>query len=175
MKALKVEIKQWRKELGEERRQRIKLEKALSELEAKVTEPNKTLTPSTRATDTSNSSVLGSLPVAMSAEPTLPNSSEEECTICAEPIANYEPEYFDGVELNPACDDCKPPLVTVVDVVTKNKFETLDDINDNNEIPAQHHPEPRLECESSNQASSSSAVVCSHLFLKQLFSRNNPM
>ena len=44
VKALKVEIKQWRKELCEERRQRIKLEKALSELEAKATEPNKTLT-----------------------------------------------------------------------------------------------------------------------------------
>ena len=65
--------------------------------------------------------------------------------------------------------------VTVVDVVTKNKFETLGDNNENHESPAQHHPEPRLECESSNQASSSSAVVCSHLFLKQLFSRNNPM
>ena len=109
-KALKVEIKHWRKELGEERRQRIKLEKGLSELEAKVSESNKTLIPSSRSTDTSNSSVLGSLPVATSAEPAMPNPSEEECTICAEPIQNYEPEYFDGIEMNPACDACKSPF-----------------------------------------------------------------
>ena len=108
-KALKVEIKHWRKELGEERRQRIKLEKGLSELEAKVSESNKTLIPSTRS-NTSNSSVLGSLPVATSAEPAMPNPSEEECTICAEPIQNYEPEYFDGIEMNPACDACKSPF-----------------------------------------------------------------
>ena len=63
--------------------------------------------------------------------------------------------------MNPACDDCKPPPVTVVDVVTKNKFETLGDNNENHESPAQHHPEPRLECESSNQASSSSVVTAS--------------
>ena len=37
-KALKVEIKHWRKELGEERRQKMKLEKALSEMEAKLLE-----------------------------------------------------------------------------------------------------------------------------------------
>jgi hypothetical protein len=175
VKALKVEIKLWRKELGEERRQKINLEKALSELEAKVTEPNKTLTPSTRSADNSNSSSLGSFAVAMSPEPCIPNSSQEDCTICAEPIQNYEPEYFNGIEMNPACDDSKPPTggiriqseelfngttaVTVVDAVTKNKFETLGDINDNNETPAQHLPEPRLECESSNQASSSSAVT----------------
>ena len=177
VKALKVEIKLWRKELGEERRQKINLEKALSELEAKVTEPNKTLTPSTRSADNSNSSSLGSFAVAMSPEPCIPNSSQEDCTICAEPIQNYEPEYFNGIEMNPACDDCKPPIgeirvqsedlfngttaVTVVDVITKNKFETLGDINDNNETPAQHLPEPRLECESSNQASSSSAATAS--------------
>ena len=37
------------------------------------------------------------------------SNTEEDCTICAEPIKNYEPEYFDGVEMNPACDNCKSP------------------------------------------------------------------
>jgi DNA repair exonuclease SbcCD ATPase subunit len=39
----------------------------------------------------------------------------------------------------------------IVDVVTNNRFETLVDINDNNENQAQHHPELRLECKSSDQ------------------------
>ena len=38
VKALKVEIKEWRKELGNERRQKIKLENALSDLKAKINE-----------------------------------------------------------------------------------------------------------------------------------------
>jgi hypothetical protein len=32
---------------------------------------------------------------------------EIECTICGEPINIYEPEYFNEVEINPACDNCK--------------------------------------------------------------------
>ena len=40
---------------------------------------------------------------------------------------------------------------TIVDVETKNRFESLVDINDNNENLAHHHPEPRLECVSLNQ------------------------
>ena len=32
-----------------------------------------------------------------------------ECTICADPIPNYEPSLFNGVEINPACDLCNPP------------------------------------------------------------------
>ena len=32
-----------------------------------------------------------------------------ECTVCAEPIDRYEPEYFNGVEMNPACNSCKTP------------------------------------------------------------------
>ena len=39
-------------------------------------------------------------------EPTLPNDSERiDCTVCAEPILNYEPEYFNAIEMNPACDN----------------------------------------------------------------------
>ena len=37
---------------------------------------------------------------------TFPNNTIE-CTICAEPILNYEPTLFNGIEMNPACDICK--------------------------------------------------------------------
>ena len=40
---------------------------------------------------------------------------------------------------------------TFVDVEVKNRFESLVDINDNNKNLAHHHPEPRLECFSSEQ------------------------
>ena len=118
VKALKVEIKQWRKELGEERKQKIKLENALAELEANLTESKETqqssfttkgiLTSSTRSSDSSS---LCTLTVMMSADHCLSSNPEEDCTICAEPIKNYEPEYFDGVEMNPACDNCKSPAL----------------------------------------------------------------
>ena len=39
-------------------------------------------------------------------EPNLLDNSVD-CTICAEPINKYEPEYFNGVEMNAACDSCK--------------------------------------------------------------------
>ena len=39
----------------------------------------------------------------------------------------------------------------IVNVVTNNRFETLLDVNDNNEDQAQHNPESSLECESSGQ------------------------
>ena len=44
----------------------------------------------------------------------------------------------------------------IVDVETNNRFETLVDINDHNGNQAQHHPVPRLECESSDQKYTSS-------------------
>ena len=48
----------------------------------------------------------------------------------------------------------------IVDVVTNNMFETLVDINDNNENQDQHHPLPRLECESSHQKYTMSGASC---------------
>ena len=36
-------------------------------------------------------------------------TSSEVCTICAEEIPNYIPKYFNGIEINPSCDDCQDP------------------------------------------------------------------
>ena len=33
--------------------------------------------------------------------------SNETCTICSMDIPNYEPEFFQDVEINPACEECK--------------------------------------------------------------------
>ena len=44
---------------------------------------------------------------------TITNAVEEiiECTICAEPILEFVPDYFMGLDMNPACDGCKSPTV----------------------------------------------------------------
>ena len=51
-------------------------------------------------------------PDTFDADTVLPNNvieDEIECTICAEPIHNYQPTLFAGIEMNPACDVCKTP------------------------------------------------------------------
>ena len=91
-KKLKVEIKSWRKELGEERKANIKLEKKLENIANKYEAMNKL-----EINDEA-------------AEPEPPTStltSSEVCTICAEEIPNYIPKYFNGIEINPSCDDCQ--------------------------------------------------------------------
>ena len=68
------------------------------------------MTASIRFTDTRKSPSSGSFAAAaISSDPSFKNSSEEDCTICAEPIQDYVPDYFNGVEMNPACDECKQP------------------------------------------------------------------
>ena len=121
VKTLKVEIKHWRKELGEERKQKIKLENALADIEARLTESKETqqstftskeiLTASTRSTDSSDSSSLCTLDVVMSTDSGLSSNPVEDYTVCAEPIHNYKPEYLNGVEMNPGCDNCKTPTL----------------------------------------------------------------
>ena len=105
VKTLKVEIKHWRKELGEERKQKMKLEKALSELEAKSLESNQH--PSFTSTGMLTASSTTSSDTSISSS--LPISEGIDCTVCAEPILNYKAEYFNAVEMNPACDNCKIP------------------------------------------------------------------
>ena len=50
-----------------------------------------------------------------------------DCTICAEPIPDYEPELFWGVEMpiemNPACESCKAVDIEVV-TLAKDDLET---------------------------------------------------
>ena len=96
--------------------QKIKMENALSELEAKILEPKKgqqqqpTFTSKGMLTAASITSTDTSILSSLGIEPSLLSNSEGiDCTVCAEPILNYKPEYFNAVEMNPACDNCKIP------------------------------------------------------------------
>lgn len=113
-KEFKKEVKAWRKDLGEERKQKIKLEIKLDEIvkqnQKADTIPERNETSSTPLLQTLNSEEEKLLPVV--SEPSLPTNAVEEiieCTICAEPIFEFVPDYFMGLEMNPACDGCKSP------------------------------------------------------------------
>ena len=113
IKALKIEIKQWRKELGDERKQKIKLETALSGLEAKINESK----------ELKNAAVVEENPVSAVTETSLSNETVEEsveCSICAEVINDFVPTYFSGVEINPACDECKGPAEETENILEEN-------------------------------------------------------
>ena len=107
-RASKKEIKAWRKELGEERSKNIKLELKLKANLDKALEEVKPL------------------PVVDSETSFASNPVEEalECSVCAEPIHLYKPEYFNGIEMNPACDECKTPLTLTESEELRDKLET---------------------------------------------------
>ena len=94
------ELKALKKELGEERRERVKLDKKLENLFNE--KENKELThqkKKKKKTVQNPSKTEFSRPII--------NKSETFCSICSDPIENYQPEYFCGEKYNPACDACK--------------------------------------------------------------------
>jgi len=89
----KAEVKSWRKELGDERKEKIMLEKMINEKNVK--------TDCGSALKKRNILVSDSLPT-----PPTSSCSETLCSICAVPIADFKPKYFLGEMFNPACGNC---------------------------------------------------------------------
>ena len=82
IKDFKAQIKMWRKDLGEERREKICIEKKLDNLKKKTEEKRvKTETKSSQSVDVEDR------PVPALTEPSVPNETAGEiveCSICAE-------------------------------------------------------------------------------------------
>ena len=98
-KAFKAEIKPWRKDLGEERSAKLKLENKLEKL--KKSNKETIVKP---ASDPSEDDIV---------KPTFePLEDDIYCTICAEPISDYVPKYFLGTEMNPACERCQDSSIS---------------------------------------------------------------
>ena len=91
IKSHKAEVKYWRKELGEQTKINIKLEKKLEDAK------NQDLSKPTKKKET------------VSEKSTFRNEKTNEitCSICASNIPDFTPEYFCGELLNPACEACK--------------------------------------------------------------------
>ena len=106
-KAFKAEIKAWRKDLGEERSAKLKLESKLEKLTQKNESFEKKSNKKTivkPASDPSEDEIV---------KPTFdPLEDEIYCTICAEPISDYVPKYFLGTEMNPACERCQDSSIS---------------------------------------------------------------
>ena len=94
-KALKQEIKEWKKDLGIERKLRINAEKRLSKFSIK----SRMSTPCFSKPESNTSSLTTASKESQ--------SSEIVCYICAEQIIDYIPTLFLENEVNPACKNCK--------------------------------------------------------------------
>ena len=106
LKEHRIEIKFWKKELGEETKHRIKLEKKMKERE-----PLKAIMEKATGCfdEDLNKNLINSKSSETSSSSTSTTINTTECTICAEPIPNYKPTLFFGTKMNPACDLCKSP------------------------------------------------------------------
>ena len=94
-KVHKAQIKSWRKELGEVRKDNIKLQEKLEK--QKTNNENKKITKKGSKGDKSQNIT----PVLY------PYETETFCSLCAIVIPDYIPEYFCGERYNPACQSCK--------------------------------------------------------------------
>ena len=129
---MKIDIKHWRKELGRERKLKIKLERKLENKELKIAsetkEPNIIQTIFHKRTTTYGDNIIASVEassiyaatdtdwhpsdnintenlVAATENPS-DEFIDETCSICARPIKNYAPKYFQDLLINPACSEC---------------------------------------------------------------------
>ena len=89
-KEYKTDVKAWKKDLDEERRQREKLEKKVNETHA--------------VTDEDSSKDLESTTSIKTEHLLIPD--ETLCSICAHPIVNYIPKYFLSQRYSPTCENC---------------------------------------------------------------------
>ena len=94
-KSFKAEIKSWRKELGEERKAKLKLEEELEKM--KNEHHIKELGDKGRKKVASKSIIPGSDQY----------KAEILCSLCGTSIPEFIPEYFCGEKFNPACQACK--------------------------------------------------------------------
>ena len=90
----KTEIKMWRKDLGEERKKVVKLEKKLDDKINNEHTPNEIRTPMQPGSAACLTPIISL------------SQSQTLCSICAKEIVNYKPKYFLGEVFNPACSDC---------------------------------------------------------------------
>ena len=90
----KIEVKYWGKELGDEKKETVVLKKKL-----KVVEYCENGTPESKK-KRGKETIAPIVSVAIPSEAII-------CSICAQNIPDYIPEYFCGEELHPACVLCK--------------------------------------------------------------------
>ena len=90
LKEHRAEIKRWKKSLGNERKQKLKLAKQLEKvsinIENSFEEEQKQENDNLAEEETSTPRII--------------------CSICADPISNFKPKYFLGQPFNPTCSKC---------------------------------------------------------------------
>ena len=92
----KAEVKSWRDDLGEEVKQKTKLEIRLQTLESKRDD----------SLPTSLVPLISPIIPQPQPSPILMSNHETICSICAKSILNFTPKYFLGEKVNAACTNC---------------------------------------------------------------------
>ena len=110
LKEHRAEVKGWRNDLGEETKEKIKLEKELFKVKEILNKSSSVLV-STPAVDKKPANIKKSADSKNSdatenSKDTIENPEEIVCTICAAPIVNYVKKYCLGEAFSPACDKC---------------------------------------------------------------------
>ena len=95
LKEHRAEVKAWKKDLGNERKERIKIEKEFE----KVLGENKKKKNDKKKQETK--------PAKLKLSPPTKINSGISCSICATIIDNFQPDYFCGEMYNPTCQTCK--------------------------------------------------------------------
>ena len=103
----KNEVKLWKKDLGNANKRHIKLEKkfmVLSNNNMEAEYRNKTLCLSDEFKTSNDMTTNEIMPLCVD----IPSSTSKElCSLCAEEIMHYVPDYFLGEKINAACLKCK--------------------------------------------------------------------
>ena len=138
-------MKSWRKDLGDEVKKNVKLEKTLKKyLEAGKDETLPVLNGSSAVSITPSIN-----PLTASNPDNSSSSSSILCSICAIPIVNYVPKYFLGEKFNPACDKCDVDADEFnEDIDASDEVKSTPETNENIGIETSKEDITKIESES---------------------------
>ena len=171
----RAEIKSWRLELGDETKEKIKLEEKLKKLSETDASASSSFDPPRNLNSSSPNSIIS----ASESQLTFSSSSKETpCTIYFNTITDYKPKYFLGEEINPACEKYKDYSYICDDEITTIEEEQASSIFHPKLVPEhQFTPKGFNHRPTSSVKLSSSVSNCSHdqqCILRQPFSPPMP-
>lgn len=118
VKEYKGQVKLWKKELGQLNRKHINLQRKFEHSQM----PSRSQTcPSILASDSRDREPD---PLACTTE-----ELKVRCSICSNEIVDYVPDYFCGLIINPACDDCKKAANLFIEDQDPDPYSSFPDYN----------------------------------------------
>ena len=120
---LNRKLKNGKKKLGTERKLKINLEKKVHKLSAQLNKYQVSFESSNLLRSSSDLSFI--------ATPINSTASEFSCYICIQTIPNYEPRFFNRIEMNPSCSNCCSELGNEDDPKPEPSLQNIESETDN--------------------------------------------